>query len=128
MNASRKLLLSTLLVVSIFALTGCKVKVTITIDIGADNSAGKIIDYENYRYSDKKYVTINGDITVDSFKDIAETLNNKEDEIIEKMEEYGYKPTSVTSSANTHYDRKYMYTILFEKINNKDNNINSKEY
>lgn len=45
------------------------------------------------------------------------------------MEEYGYKPTSVTSSANTHFDRKYMYAILFEKVKNNDNNnINNKEY
>lgn len=71
MNKSRKLLLSTLLVVSILALTGCKVKVTKTIDIGANNGAGNVINYENFRYSDKKYVTINGDVTVDSFKDIA---------------------------------------------------------
>lgn len=127
MSTNRKLLLLMLLIVLTLTLTGHKVKTTKTIDIGADNGAENVIDYESYRYSDKKYVTINGNITVDSFKDIAKTLNDKEDEIIERMEEYGYKPTSVTSSANTHYDRQYMYTILFEKIDNNDN-INNKEY
>lgn len=118
MNTNRKITYTILLLSTIMLfLTGCG-KIHDLAFIETDNKTVKEEKdpYEQYKNSTEEYITINGDITIGMFEDQFKALDNKENEVINKMKEYGYKPTSVTSSKSPNYDRNYLYTILFEKI------------
>ena len=98
-------------------LTGCGVKIRDIFQIEDGKTTKEVKDpYDKYKDSNEEFVTINGDVKVGILEYPSDVLNKKENEIIEKMKQYGYKPISVTSSASPNYDRNYLYTILFEKI------------
>lgn len=120
MNTKRKITCTILLLfTSMLFLTGCGLNLMDLIDIKSNNqtTAKQEKDpYEQYKNSTEQFITINGDVDVKMFEDPFKALNDKENEVINKMKEYGYQPKSVTSSKSPNYDRYYLYTILFEKI------------
>ena len=116
MNIRLKISFVILLLSLTLFLTGC-VKISDIFNVKDDQETKEVKDpYEKYKDSNEEFVTINGDVKVGILEHSSDVLNEKENEIIEKMKEYGYKPISVTSSASPNYDRNYLYTILFQKI------------
>lgn len=118
MNTKRKISYATLLLsTTILFLTGCHQINDIFINKSDYKTTKEEKDpYEQYKDSTEQFITINGDVDVRMFEDPFKALNDKENEVINKMKEYGYQPKSVTSSKSPNYDRYYLYTILFEKI------------
>lgn len=115
MNRSYKLFI--VLLAASLVLTGCGLKVSKIFNKEKEEKIEQVDKYEQYKDSNSKFVTINEEILFTMFEtDHMKALNEKENEVIEKMKEYGYEPISVTSSKVPNNDRSYLYTILFQKV------------